>query len=317
MLNNLKTTLLETQTHQHKVILLTNLKVWQEEYLHLLNHTTELSELWLEVKAYEKKASYFQNDRSVEIPQFLRTYEGTSELYTQEITAVLKQVDLSNFTPEKISPTKKQLLDFTNGSVYLKLHSASDDLEKVVNGSYNDLEGAEAAVMAAQKLRDEIIIISMLLSIAIAFLLASYTSRAIARPIQALTSIAQKVTQESNFNLQAPVTTKDEVGTLAISLNQLIQKVNTLLEQQKAEASRQLIQNEKMSSLGRMVAGVAHEINNPVNCIYGNVEHIALLCQARYKNPTTPLATTLLTRATQWLPNPLPASREGAMIYLM
>ncbi|MBE9032262.1 GAF domain-containing protein [filamentous cyanobacterium LEGE 11480] len=60
---------------------------------------------------------------------------------------------------------------------------------------------------------------------------------------------------------------RNSAGTAAMQANKL---QNTLAELQQTQA--QLIHTEKMSSLGQLVAGVAHEINNPVSFIYGNLE---------------------------------------------
>ncbi|CBN58580.1 PAS domain-containing protein [Kamptonema sp. PCC 6506] len=67
----------------------------------------------------------------------------------------------------------------------------------------------------------------------------------------------------------------------------------TLQELRKTQT--QLIQSEKMSSLGQLVAGIAHEINNPVSFIYGNISHaneyaqsllqLCSLYQKYYTNP--------------------------------
>ena len=74
---------------------------------------------------------------------------------------------------------------------------------------------------------------------------------------------------------------------LAIALNQAnlykqsqaraTELATTLQELQRTQA--QLVQSEKMSSLGQLVAGIAHEINNPVNFIHGNLNHLETYSQ--------------------------------------
>lgn len=69
-----------------------------------------------------------------------------------------------------------------------------------------------------------------------------------------------------------------------VSYSAALQASEAKLKQQTQELSQtlaevqslqtQLIQSEKMSSIGQLVAGIAHEINNPVNFIHGNLRHL-------------------------------------------
>lgn len=98
------------------------------------------------------------------------------------------------------------------------------------------------------------------------------------------------------------------------ALTQAQQLEKTLSELQKTQA--QLVQSEKMSSLGQLVAGVAHEINNPVTFISGNLSHaenytqdllgLIQLYQEQYPNPTPEISSEIEAIDLKFLIEDLP-----------
>lgn len=89
------------------------------------------------------------------------------------------------------------------------------------------------------------------------------------------------------------------VDSARIAREQTAQLEATLCELQQAQT--QLIQAEKMSSLGQMVAGIAHEINNPVSFIFGNLT---------YTEEYTASIMKLLQMYRDEYPEPAPSIRE-------
>ncbi len=84
------------------------------------------------------------------------------------------------------------------------------------------------------------------------------------------------LTEDSALWVAREVTTRKQAEADRKNSEAQLREKTQQLEATLAELKRtqmQIVQSEKMSSLGQLVAGVAHEINNPVNFIYGNLSH--------------------------------------------
>ncbi|ARV58103.1 histidine kinase [Nostocales cyanobacterium HT-58-2] len=268
LLSRLQGALLEIQIYRQEVVAFLNQpKALQKDGSQLSAYLTEAEMLFSQLQEFG------QSNSQKDLQTLLNNHDSTLTEYFQRLRVLLQKISSLSQNPNRISQTQLLLWQFHQSTAVRDFYKFTHDLADFAVLVHERRDRADAAQNRAALLQAQIISGSILLSTALATILALYTSHAIARPLGQMTDIAQRVTRDANFDLQAPITTKDEVGELATSLNQLIQLVNQLLEKQRAQTQAQLIQSEKMSSLGKMLAGVAHEILNPVNFISGNLIH--------------------------------------------
>lgn len=125
----------------------------------------------------------------------------------------------------------------------------------------------------------------------VVILFVSFTlAKTITEPLEEMEKTVSKI-KEGDLSGRLEVTKYHELNKLVDSYNQMantLQRLYSTLETQVQDRTRELksayaelqstqammVHSEKMKSLGELVAGIMHEINNPINFIYGNMTHL-------------------------------------------
>lgn len=324
----------EMRSHPQRLMSVLGQSIWFEyETAKFFGDVHQLKKVISEFETFIETNPGELASNETELKELLEGYKTNTNSYSELVNLLWKEINPANVNYEEIEGANHAVMNFYRGkqatNVSVKFDRLSESLNRIKNAAEKQKIQSAIKLEQAEKIRVIIIGTSMILSVAIAAILATITSRAIAHPLVAVTQVANAIIQEANFKLRSPVTTEDEIGSLATSLNQLVKWVEeytlalelarkTLEERvekrtqelqetlEKLQATQtQLIQTEKMSSLGQMVAGIAHEINNPVNFIHGNLQYahqyaedlleLVKLYEQQYPHPTTLIQEQIAT----------------------
>ncbi|MEG3958364.1 HAMP domain-containing sensor histidine kinase [Microcoleus sp. herbarium2] len=265
ILTNLNNTVQEVRIHQQELPSLTaKPQIFDRQRSEFLTRVAQMSGILEQLQTFPSTKNPDIAKEYQLLQKFAEANGKTIESYFQQVQQLLAPAKLSALNPKQKEALRRNLNNFAAGETAVKLKLFSEDSAKLAGNFRDKADEAFRTYEEAEKLGTLILVCSLAVSACIAALLAAYTSGAIAGPLEATTLIAQRVTEESNFDLQVPVTTSDEVGMLAISLNQLIQRVAEYTEDlHEAKVAAEAANRSKSAFLANM----SHELRTPLNAI--------------------------------------------------